>query len=191
MRSISEVVATKTGRARDFGEQLKALAQEALDLASETSQQLREFIHVIDERYSTWEAFCAHLQRWGHEIVEGLGLAFQVDVSPSLLTLPPPPVQLRVGLYLVYREAIINAVKHTHAESIQISLVRHGDSVVCEIQDNGVRFDPAQQHPGHYGLQNIRKHVREIAGDVTITATLAWGRTSNAGFHCAKNTAVG
>jgi transposase len=32
LRSISEVVAAKTGRARDFGEQLKALAQEALAL---------------------------------------------------------------------------------------------------------------------------------------------------------------
>jgi len=145
------------------------------DLARETSQQIREFIQVIDERYSTWEAFCAHLQRWGHETAEGFGLAFHFEMSPSLLTHPPAPVQLRVGLYLVYREAIINAVKHAHAETVQVSLTGRGDSVVCEIQDNGVGFDPAHEHPGHYGLENIRKHVHELGGDVTITAGAGLG----------------
>ena len=143
--------------------------QATQDLAIETSRQLREFLWVIDERHNTWDEFCSYLHGWGLQVVEGLDLAFELDISPAVLTLPPPSPQLRVCLYMVYREAIINALKHAHATRIQGTIGRSEEAVRCEIQDNGMGFDPGVEKPGHYGLQHMQKSVHALGGTVSIS----------------------
>jgi signal transduction histidine kinase len=154
---------------------VRARLQANQDLATETSQQLREFLWVIDDRHKTWEEFCSYLYSWGLETVERGGYAFELDISPSILALPPPSLQLRVCLYRVYREAIINALKHAHATRIRGAIERCEAGVCCAIQDNGIGFDPRAERPGHFGLTHLQDSVQELGGTVTITAGAGQG----------------
>jgi len=138
------------------------------DLATATSRQLREFLWVLDDRHSDWEMFCSQLRQWGHELLEEVGCDLEVDVAPFLLKLPPPPVQLRICLDRVYKEALHNIVKHARATRVEVSIHCRGKTLVCAIHDDGVGFTPPMETNGRYGLQNIRWRVEDLGGRVKV-----------------------
>jgi signal transduction histidine kinase len=42
--------------------------------------------------------------------------------------------------------------------------------VILEVTDNGRGFDPAEEHPGHNGLESMRSRAEEIDGTLMITS---------------------
>lgn len=55
------------------------------------------------------------------------------------------------GLYRIAQEALNNALKHAQASRVRVDLRREGESVLMEIADDGVGFDPGN-HEGQGGL---------------------------------------
>jgi signal transduction histidine kinase len=164
--------------------------QATQDLATETARQLREFLWVIDDRHKSWDEFCAYLHGWGLTVVERMGLTFTLEIAPAVLALPPPALPLRVCLYRVYREAIINALKHARATQIRGTIAWCGEGVRCEIQDNGIGFDPGAIPPDHYGLTHLHKAVQALGGEMAIATRAGEGTRLTVRLPLRKNTAI-
>lgn len=80
---------------------------------------------------------------------------------------------IRLVLFQAVREALVNIVKHAHAETASVSLVRTGDRLVVSIEDDGIGFDASNHGPRglkgtEFGLFNMRERVRYLGGDVMI-----------------------
>jgi signal transduction histidine kinase len=119
-----------------------------------------------------------------------MGLTFALEVAPAVLALPPPALPLRVCLYRVYREAIINALKHAQATQIYGRIAWCGESVRCEIQDNGIGFDPGATPPDHYGLRHLHKAVQALGGEMAIGTRAGEGTRLTVQLPLRKNTAI-
>lgn len=95
LRSISEVLQTKKGRARDFGEQLKELLQDALQLWR--AWQIGEVTDVVTEVPALWDALTYHLRPRlltdpdNQRLLNGIGR--QHDRGPVLRFLADPQVE--------------------------------------------------------------------------------------------------
>ena len=84
------------------------------------------------------------------------------------------PLMLRRNLYLIYKEALHNAVKHaTEATTVAIAMrlvPGNPAQLVMEITDNGVGIPvPANGHvrrTGH-GLRNIHARAQALGGAAT------------------------
>lgn len=72
-------------------------------------------------------------------------------------------------MIFIIREAISNAIRHAKAESVTISLRKVKSSILLEIKDNGVGFDPgaSEMESGH-GLRNMRSRARELNAEFEI-----------------------
>jgi len=97
------------------------------------------------------------------------GLQTTVD-APDDLALDAPSEQL---LFRVAQEALRNTVKHAGASTADIAVRVDGESVVLEVADDGVGFDPeALEHEptkrDHFGLRVLRDLVREHDGVLDI-----------------------
>lgn len=70
-------------------------------------------------------------------------------------------------LYRVAQEALANVAKHAHAERAWVSLRARNGSVILEVGDDGVGFDPLYTSSNgtrdHFGLTAMRERV-EMAG---------------------------
>ena len=53
-----------------------------------------------------------------------------------------------------------STVKHARARHVDVHLEAHGGSLVLEIADDGIGFDPDQSFPGYLGLRSIRERAR-------------------------------
>lgn len=72
-------------------------------------------------------------------------------------------------LFRIAEEALRNVERHARASQVTVRLQRTVDeSLELSIEDDGVGFDPAAAHPGHYGLTGLREQVCLIGAKLTI-----------------------
>jgi signal transduction histidine kinase len=78
--------------------------------------------------------------------------------------------RLQVSLFRIFQELTSNIVKHSHADTVNISLKEYAGKVRLQVSDNGVGFDlNINRKPGrHYGLENIRTRIADLGGYMEI-----------------------
>ncbi len=83
--------------------------------------------------------------------------------------LRPLPIEVETNLLRIGQEAINNAVKHAHANRIDVALNFDTRSVRLSVRDNGRGFDAnGQIADGHFGLIGMRERAEQIGGELSI-----------------------
>jgi signal transduction histidine kinase len=90
----------------------------------------------------------------------------------------------RRNLYLIFKEALNNALKYAECTLIEVEL-HCGHELRLIVRDNGSGFLPEEVggtvSSGHNGLYNMQKRAREIGGHVKIQSAPRQG--TNITFH--------
>jgi two-component system, NarL family, sensor histidine kinase UhpB len=89
---------------------------------------------------------------------------FQSDDESKTLQLN---MQQRKNLYLIYKEALHNAVKYAHCNKININLSQTGDQIKLMVKDDGKGFDVRNAKDGN-GLANMKRRADEIKASLTF-----------------------
>lgn len=89
-------------------------------------------------------------------------IKLHADQMPHLL-----PEQVSLCLYRVAQEALQNAVKHSRAERIEVTLTNDGSVVRLQITDFGVGFDSKIRNSG-LGLVTMQERLRMIDGRLRV-----------------------
>lgn len=88
----------------------------------------------------------------------------------------------RVHLYHIAQEAVTNAIKHSKADDIWISLHCNEDRVLLEVKDNGTGFSTDSEDIG-IGLQIMKHRARLIDGDFGIDSAPGKGTVITCSFE--------
>ena len=68
-------------------------------------------------------------------------------------------------LYRIIQECVNNVIKHSRADTLDISLIKEHAEITATIEDNGKGFDMKQYHEG-IGLKNIRTRIEYLKGTI-------------------------
>jgi PAS domain S-box-containing protein len=77
-------------------------------------------------------------------------------------------------LFRIVQEAVHNAVKHAHPNHVDVRVGQDADdakTLMVEVADDGVGFDPDVPHPGHLGLESMRERAEAIGGHLLVDAS--------------------
>lgn len=82
-------------------------------------------------------------------------------------------MRVEAGLLRIAQGAVSNAVQHSGASRVRITLTYEPEEIRLDVVDNGVGFDvAAQAHKpgglGHLGLDAMRSRAAELGGELTI-----------------------
>ncbi|MCX5654583.1 MAG: response regulator, partial [Planctomycetota bacterium] len=107
----------------------------------------------------------------------GLATSFRTDDLPKPMT-----NDVRVVLFRGVREVLQNVVKHAQALSVGVSVGRDGETVLVEVQDDGVGFDTKKalsirDAGGGFGLFDVRERLDYLGGSLTIQSEPGKGTT--------------
>ena len=143
---------------------------------------------AIDELRASITELGAHAE--GTDLVAGIeavvtrwqagsGLAIHCDLVPV------DTVDAAVGrvLYQVAREAIANAVLHSHGRRVDVRLFPRVDELVVEVSDDGDGPGPALEHEGragHLGVRLMHERTMALGGALDIVPRPAGGTTVRA-----------
>jgi signal transduction histidine kinase len=78
-----------------------------------------------------------------------------------------PPLEADAAIYRVAQEALHNALRHSGAGEVSVSLSRTPRRVILEVADDGSGFDPGLPSGG-LGLASMRERAKGAGGVLTI-----------------------
>lgn len=99
------------------------------------------------------------------------------------------PDRLRIVIYRILQEALINAARHSGAETVSVTLRGARGRLELAVCDHGVGFDPAaatsrRATDGHFGLLSMRERAELSAGSLEIESSPGKGTTIRASWKC-------
>jgi nitrate/nitrite-specific signal transduction histidine kinase len=146
-----------------------------LSLAEAGLTEMRALIFELRPETLENEGLITALSKQAASLQTRHGLKMHVDLCDE----PQVPLGLKEAVYRIAREALHNTVKHAHATEVSLKIQTTLFSILLEIADNGIGFDPEQAFPGHLGLKSMRERVQRLKGDFDIKSAPGQGTRIN------------
>lgn len=120
------------------------------------------------------------------------GLRHDVDITVELDATGQQCDDVRTALFGVYLNALNNALRHSGAGSIRISLHRDGGRLLLEVVDDGSGFEASHDwlalaREGHFGFLDMSEWMRMVGGDLRVESRPGAGCTITAVAPVAMN----
>lgn len=97
------------------------------------------------------------------------GRAHGIEVRVSSSDLPELEPRVEAAAFRVAQEALHNALRHSGASEIRVTLSRAGRRVVLEVRDDGAGFDP-ELASGGLGLASMRERAAAVGGALRVSS---------------------
>lgn len=141
--------------------------------SEETVLLMRDTVWAINPDNDSTEKLFEKMRSFGVEILSAKSISFDfetlVDMKKDVFSM-----EQRRNLYLVYKEAINNIAKHSHATQAGCKIYQHQGSIRINIEDNGKGFDFNQTFEGN-GLKNFKLRSQEDDLRVYVNSGLQMG----------------
>jgi signal transduction histidine kinase len=99
----------------------------------------------------------------GH-IRDRTGIQIITDLDPTAKV----SERAELAAYQVARESLANASRHSHAETIWVSLQRASNGIELRVLDNGDGFDSSKRREKHFGLELMAERVANVGGSFEL-----------------------
>jgi signal transduction histidine kinase len=150
-----------------------ALEKELLTIEGTIDRAIVEIRNLLTENQNPEELQAGSLERRLKKELEifrarsGFKLDFRCAVGVHNL----PPVIER-ELYFSLREGILNAVRHSRASELHLTLTTTPQGCEARLRDNGVGFEPTSgDNSSHYGLRGMKERVEKIGGKISVESS--------------------
>ena len=168
-------------------EKTHQLLQRMNTSATQTIESMNDIVWAIKSGNDTLLHLVNRMRSYASEIEGTEEWDIQVQLDPTLSETPLDMMQRR-NVYLVFKEAVNNAVKYSQGNAIDVGLSAGKHGIQMEIRDNGVGFDPQQavenRHSfGGNGLKNMKMRAEELRGELTILSRPEEGTTVSLQFN--------
>jgi len=148
---------------------------------SQMMESMNDIVWAVNSRNDDLHHVARRMQEFAVRITEGCGCALAFDLDADLGSLPLRMVQ-RKNLFLIFKEAVTNAAKHSGCGSLSVRLRRDHAHLVLTVQDDGAGFQrhadaPPSRSGGGNGLGNMEARAAEIRGTLRIASMPGRGTT--------------
>ncbi|QNE78165.1 GAF domain-containing protein [Streptomyces finlayi] len=174
-QAAAALVDRDPARAKDELQQVAVLAAEAVDELRAAVVELRPA--ALDE-----DGLVATLRTQ----IQVLDRAHAARVTFDNAGVRALPATQEEALLRVSQEALHNALRHSGAAHVTVSLVRHDSAAVLRITDDGSGFDTAAVRKAgrHLGLVSMRHRAGSVGGMLTVESAPGKGTTIKMEVPC-------
>ncbi len=172
-----DVSATLTGIAyfsnaisKELGKERTPVMQKLITLIQESTEEVQEGMHdiiwSINPENDRWDVILPKFRRFASDLCESRNISYSIDL-PADMSGKAFIMEKRRNLWLVFKELITNAVKHSECSRIEIAMTVEKFNLVLRVADNGKGFDPST-HSDREGLKNIKTRAENLRGTAAL-----------------------
>jgi signal transduction histidine kinase len=101
-----------------------------------------------------------------------------MSVSVEVSGVDDAPDSTIALVWRVAQEAVRNAIRHSSASALSVTVAREGSTLVMDVVDDGVGFDPAaSRDPASFGLRGLASLVTDAGGRLEVRSVPRTGTT--------------
>jgi len=150
--------------------QAAAQLERIYETSRELTRSMDEIVWAVNPQHDTLDSLASYLGNFAQEYLVTLGRRCRLEVP---LQLPHWPItaEARHNIFLAFKEALHNVIKHSGATEVVIFLELLPAGFALGVRDNGHGFNPATvpERPGRgNGLKNMRQRLDKLGGRCEI-----------------------
>jgi signal transduction histidine kinase len=164
IRLLSQVARNQVGSSLpDTADLLRQINQ----TASTTLESVSDLIWAIKPGHDFLNDLADRIREHTAQLLGAQNIDYQLSI-PRDLPIKALDAEARRNLFLIFKEAVNNALKYSQCQQMEISLqVLAGGQLCLSVRDNGVGFDLAKAKSGH-GLSNVARRAADIGAECHI-----------------------
>jgi signal transduction histidine kinase len=167
-------LAVKT-QLKEKNQQLENVLDKMGENSRDMVNSMSDIVWAINPDNDDGEKLLRRMENYATDIcaAKNIRLNFTADEKLKTTVLP---LEHRKNIYLVFKEAVNNAVKYSDARNIWVHLSVQNKHFTMNINDDGKGFDEATVKKGN-GLKNMKTRTAEINGKIVFAAVPEKGTT--------------
>lgn len=145
----------------------RSLVQEAMVTSREVMLAMDEIVWTIKPKNDTVENLANYIFRYAQRYCRNSSLRSTFDIPP-ILPNDPISTDVRHNLFLAFKEALQNAVKHSGATEAKVTLTYSNKTLALFLADNGSGFSMTEAVNKGNGLSNMQSRLEQVHGQLMI-----------------------
>ncbi len=134
-------------------------------IARESATAMSDIVWAISPERDTLDDMVRKMRDHAEEVFESRDISLMLDLPDA------GPVKigvdLRRDLYLIFKEAVNNAARHSRCSRVSIMLRIADQRLILEVVDNGNGFDPDAESDGN-GLTSMRRRAARLGASIDV-----------------------
>jgi ligand-binding sensor domain-containing protein/signal transduction histidine kinase len=167
LSEVAHTVAAGDDRVAAPLERVARLSRESVDAMS-------DIVWAIDPHRDTPAHLATRMRRLASELLTARGIELEFDADdPDRLHLG---ADIRREVYLIFKEALTNIVRHARATRVHVRVSRTGRRLSIVVSDDGIGFEPRDARDG-CGLQSMMRRAATVRGTLDVQSSAGRGTT--------------
>jgi signal transduction histidine kinase len=177
MAILSEVVKQHPTVAQP---ELVQMLTQIAEMARNSVDGMSDIVWSIDPRRDDLNNLSQRVGQLAFDVLDVKGISWELQSPPVAETVKLTPEQRR-HIYLIFKEAVNNILRHAHATAVLLTLNVSGGQLLAEISDNGRGFESgplttgSDRNRGGHGLRNMRARADQLGGQLQIDSAPSHG----------------
>ena len=163
-----------------FSQMVQQQSKETIPLLESIGESSRkmldamaDIVWTINPENDQFEKIISRMKSFAFELLGAKNIDFEFVADENVANMKLP-MEVRKNLYLIFKEATNNMVKHAGASKAMFAIKGGKNDLRMMIRDNGKGFDVTGTASGN-GLKNMKKRAGEIGGQLTIDSNPGHG----------------
>lgn len=140
--------------------------------SKETMERMGDIVWMIKPSANEGEGLKYRMERFVNDICNSRNIdcSFSADGLNELKL----SMKQKKNTYLIFKEAVNNAVKYSETKKLDIKLIQQNKQLEMVIKDYGNGFDEKTILKGN-GLENMQNRAKELDGNLRLTSKQEFG----------------
>ena len=160
---LGEVVQARMDRSdgdvREPLSHIKALSRESVSAMS-------DIVWAIDPHKDRLANLTQRMRRFASDLLPARGIEFRFAAGEEDIGVGP---DVRRQVFLIFKEALNNAVRHSRCAAIEIDMRIEGAWLLLRVSDDGQGFDANDVSDGH-GLASLQQRAHTLGGTLDVVS---------------------
>ena len=166
---LSELTATEVSEESNVSKNLTKIS----DLSRQLVESMSDIVWVVNPNRDSLYELIVRLKDSYSELFFEMGITLQTSDLEKLVNIKIP-MDVRQNLYLILKESINNAVKHSSCKTITLDIAQINKKMKIEITDDGSGFKLNQIRNGN-GLYNMKQRADKINWKIRTDSEIGLG----------------
>lgn len=154
--------------------ELNPLLERISKNSQESASLINDTIWALNPEYDSFEKLAEKMKGFASEILAARDIALTFQPIPEIKF--DFSIDQRRDVYLIFKEAINNAAKHSQANQVLVKMAEIEGALEISVEDNGIGFDACRVYEGN-GLKNYNHRSRSGEAKVKVESKPGQGTT--------------
>jgi signal transduction histidine kinase len=164
LSEVARVSGKGQGQADEPLERVAALARELVD-------SLGDIVWSIRAEPRGMDSLIRRMREFALDLLASQGIEFEFQTPPAGENVPLS-LQARRQLFLMFKECIHNAARHSGCTAVRAELKVVDREIALTVEDDGSGLNPVEKPPGWiggHGIPGMRRRAESLGGRMELT----------------------